>query len=55
MRGLTALLCVLFGGGHEYYRAWSSTRLYQRCVKCGHVTQGWDVTPALRFRSTWMR
>lgn len=50
-----ALACVVVNGRHEFYRAWSLTRLYQRCVRCGHETRGWDVTPALRFRSTWMR
>lgn len=52
---LRAWWCVAVNGGHEFYRAWSSDRLYQRCVLCGHETTGWDVTPALRFRSTWMR
>jgi hypothetical protein len=47
--------CVLVYGGHEFYRAWSADRVYQRCVVCGHETPGWDVTPALKFRSTWMR
>jgi len=52
---IRAFVCVWLFGGHELYRAWSIDRLYQRCVRCGHETRGWDVTPALRFRSTWMR
>lgn len=47
------MLCLLIYG-HEFYRAWSPTRLYQQCVRCGHETPGWDVTPALRFRSSWL-
>ena len=48
-------ICRLVYGGHEFYRTWTTTRLFQRCVRCGFETSGWDVTPALRFRSTWMR
>ena len=47
--------CILMNGEHELYRAWCADRVFQRCVLCGHETHGWDVTPALRFRSTWMR
>lgn len=50
MTRFRSLLCVLLYGGHEYYRAWSPTRLYQRCVLCGHETRGWTVTPALARR-----
>lgn len=56
---IRAFLCVWLFGGHEFYRTfdrtWRAHRLYQRCVLCGHETRGWDLTPALRFRSTWMR
>lgn len=47
------LVCILLNGGHEFYLAWDSHRLYQRCVLCGHETRGWNVRAALRFRSTW--
>jgi hypothetical protein len=52
---MRAWLCVLLYGGHELYLAWTLTRVFQKCVRCGYETRGWDVTPALRFRSTWMR
>jgi hypothetical protein len=47
-------LCLVLYGEHELYRVWTRDRLYQCCVRCGHETPGWDVTPALRFRSTGM-
>jgi len=52
---LRSLICLAVYGGHEFYRTWSSDRLYQTCIRCQYRTAGWDVTPALRFRSTWMR
>ena len=51
---LRAILCLALGG-HEFYRAWTRDRIYQRCVLCGYETRGWDVRPAFRYWSTWMR
>ena len=41
-RQLRRAVCVL-NGGHEFYPAHSSTRLFQRCLLCGHETRGWQV------------
>lgn len=41
-RQLKRAFCVL-NGGHELYPAHSSTRLFQRCLLCGHETRGWDL------------
>ena len=54
-RRLRSWICVALFGGHELYTVRSATRVYQCCVLCGHQTPGWDVPPALKFRSTWMR
>ena len=41
-RQLRRGVCVL-NGGHEFYDEHSSTRLFQRCVICGHETRGWQL------------
>ena len=48
-------ICVLVRGEHEFYKVLERDRIYQRCVNCGHTSRGWDVRPAFRYWSTWMR
>ena len=33
----------MLNGGHEFYTVHSSSRIFRRCVLCGHETRGWDV------------
>jgi len=37
------ILCTVFNGGHELYRARTDTRLYQQCLLCGYETTGWTI------------
>ena len=37
------LLCTVFHGGHELYRARTETKLYQQCLLCGYETPGWTI------------
>ena len=37
------VLCTVFHGGHELYRARSETRLFQQCLLCGYETNGWTI------------
>lgn len=37
------LLCTVFHGGHELYRARTDTKLYQQCLLCGYETPGWTI------------
>ena len=37
------LLCTVFNGGHELYRARTDTKLYQECLLCGYETPGWTI------------
>lgn len=37
------VLCTLFHGGHELYRARTDTKLYQQCLLCGYETPGWTI------------
>ena len=37
------VLCTVFHGGHELYRARTDTRLYQQCLLCGYETTGWTI------------
>jgi hypothetical protein len=37
------LLCTVFNGGHELYRARTETKLYQQCLLCGYETPGWTI------------
>jgi len=48
-------LCVVIYGGHEFYLTWTRERLYQKCLRCGRESHGWDVRPSFRYWSTWMR
>ena len=47
--------CIACYGSHDFYKAWSRERLYQKCLRCGHESRGWDVRPSFRYWSTWMR
>jgi hypothetical protein len=38
-----SILCTVFNGGHELYRARTDTKLYQQCLLCGHETPGWTI------------
>jgi len=38
---LKEALCLLLNGKHELYRAHTPDRIFQKCVCCGHETQGW--------------
>ena len=42
-RKARSLLCTVFNGGHELYRARTETKLYQQCLLCGHETPGWTI------------
>lgn len=42
-RKTRSLLCTVFNGGHELYRARTETKLYQQCLLCGHETPGWTI------------
>ena len=37
------VLCTVFNGGHELYRARTDTRLFQQCLLCGYQTNGWTI------------
>ena len=37
------ILCTVFNGGHELYRARTDTRLFQQCLLCGYETHGWTI------------
>jgi hypothetical protein len=37
------VLCTVFNGGHELYRARTDTRLFQQCLLCGYQTSGWTI------------
>ena len=37
------VLCTVFNGGHELYRAHTDTKMYQRCLLCGYETKGWTI------------
>jgi hypothetical protein len=37
------VLCTVFHGGHELYRARTETKLYQQCLLCGYETPGWTI------------
>ena len=37
------LVCTVFNGGHELYRARTDTKLYQQCLLCGYETPGWTI------------
>ena len=37
------VLCTVFHGGHELYRARTDTRLFQQCLLCGYETNGWTI------------
>ena len=37
------LMCTVFNGGHELYRARTDTKLYQQCLLCGYETTGWTI------------
>jgi hypothetical protein len=37
------IMCTVFNGGHELYRARTDTRLYQQCLLCGYETHGWTI------------
>ena len=37
------LLCTVFHGGHELYRARTDTKLFQQCLLCGYETHGWTI------------
>lgn len=37
------MLCTVFHGGHELYRARTDTKLYQQCLLCGYETNGWTI------------
>ncbi len=47
-RPVRSAWCVVSAGGHELYRAYSDTHVYQECLLCGYRTPGWDVTPRRR-------
>ena len=38
-----SVLCTVFNGGHELYRARTETKLYQQCLLCGYETSGWTI------------
>ena len=42
-RKTRSMLCTVFNGGHELYRARTETKLYQQCLLCGHETPGWTI------------
>ena len=42
-RKTRTVMCSVFNGGHELYRARTDTRLYQQCLLCGHETPGWTI------------
>ena len=45
-RAFNSLTCVVMNGGHELYVIRNNeTRLFQRCLLCGHETKGWKLTP----------
>lgn len=37
------VMCTVFNGGHELYRARTETKLYQQCLLCGYETPGWTI------------
>ena len=37
------VMCTVFNGGHELYRARTDTKLYQQCLLCGYETTGWTI------------
>jgi len=37
------VVCTVFNGGHELYRARTDTKLYQQCLLCGYETPGWTI------------
>ena len=37
------VLCTVFNGGHELYRARTDTKLFQQCILCGYETTGWTI------------
>lgn len=37
------VMCTVFNGGHELYRARTDTKLYQQCLLCGYETPGWTI------------
>lgn len=37
------LLCIIFHGKHELYRAWNDTKIYQTCILCGYETRGFTI------------
>ena len=43
LRKTRHLLCTVFNGGHELYRARTDTKLYQQCILCGYETTGWTI------------
>lgn len=43
-------LCSLVHGGHEFYEARTTTRLYRECLLCRYKTAGWELEAKPRFR-----
>ena len=43
-RTFNSLTCLVMNGQHELYTIRGNpSKLYQRCLLCGHETKGWDL------------